>query len=107
MKKIVRLTENDLHKIIKESVKKILKEGYGDWRDDYDAWMDGPMDDKKAGEQARLRYIAAANRDFGGDPSSNVFNGDKKRFQNALERHQTLRDMTNPYRGFMKTQTPS
>lgn len=27
MKKIVRLTENDLHRIIKESVKKILKEG--------------------------------------------------------------------------------
>lgn len=27
MKKIVRLTENDLHKIIGESVKKILKEG--------------------------------------------------------------------------------
>lgn len=26
MKKIIRLTENDLHKIIKESVKKVLKE---------------------------------------------------------------------------------
>ena len=27
MKKIIRLTETDLHKIIKESVKRIIKEG--------------------------------------------------------------------------------
>ena len=26
-KKIIRLTENDLHKLIKESVKKVIKEG--------------------------------------------------------------------------------
>lgn len=30
-KKLVRLTESDLHRIIKESVNKILKEAYKDW----------------------------------------------------------------------------
>lgn len=30
MKKIVRLTESDLHKIVKESVKRVLKESYGE-----------------------------------------------------------------------------
>ena len=30
MKKVIRLTEGDLHKIIKESVKKIIKEGFED-----------------------------------------------------------------------------
>ena len=30
MKKIIRLTESDLHKIVKESVEKILKEGVPD-----------------------------------------------------------------------------
>lgn len=30
MKKIIRLTESDLHKIVKESVQRILKEGVPD-----------------------------------------------------------------------------
>ena len=30
MKQIIRLTESDLHKIVKESVEKILKEGVPD-----------------------------------------------------------------------------
>jgi len=30
MKKIVRLTENDLHRIVKNSVKRIMKESYFD-----------------------------------------------------------------------------
>ena len=29
MKQIIRLTESDLHRIVKRSVNKILKEGYG------------------------------------------------------------------------------
>jgi hypothetical protein len=38
MKKIIRLTESDLHKIIERSVNKILKEGVlgNDWRQDED-----------------------------------------------------------------------
>lgn len=34
MKKIVRLTEGDLHRIVKESVRKILSEGYNDFNAD-------------------------------------------------------------------------
>lgn len=30
MKKVIRLTEGDIHRIVKESVKKVLKEGFGD-----------------------------------------------------------------------------
>ncbi len=38
MKKIIRLTESDLHKIIEKSVSKILREGVlgNDWRQDED-----------------------------------------------------------------------
>ena len=39
-KQVIRLTESDLHRIVKESVNKILKEEFGDWRDAYDAYMD-------------------------------------------------------------------
>lgn len=34
MKKIIRLTESDLHRLVKESVKRIIKEGYGDFDED-------------------------------------------------------------------------
>ena len=36
-KPLIRLTESDLHKIIKESVNRILKEGYYDFDDDFNA----------------------------------------------------------------------
>lgn len=38
-KQVIRLTESDLHRVIKESVKKILGEGYdfwGNWTEDDD-----------------------------------------------------------------------
>jgi hypothetical protein len=52
-KKLIRLTEGDLHRIVKESVNKILKEvsSYeleGDWRNDFasvDFGGEGPMGD--------------------------------------------------------------
>ena len=40
MKKIIRLTESDLHRIIKESVKKIIKEA--NWSNAYDDDFMGP-----------------------------------------------------------------
>jgi hypothetical protein len=54
-KKIIRLTENDLHKLIKESVEKILKEErYGDFggpdadpEDIYDWWPKRETDNEK------------------------------------------------------------
>ena len=36
-KALIRLTESDLHRIIKESVNRILKEGYYDFDDDFNA----------------------------------------------------------------------
>ena len=36
-KPLIRLTESDLHRIIKESVNRILKEGYYDFDDDFNA----------------------------------------------------------------------
>lgn len=35
-KKIIKLTESDLHKIVKESVNRVIKEGYGDYPEIYD-----------------------------------------------------------------------
>ena len=37
VKKLIRLTESDLHRIVKESVNRILKEGYYDFYDDFNA----------------------------------------------------------------------
>ena len=34
MKKLIRLTEGDLHRIVKESVQKILSEGWNDFNTD-------------------------------------------------------------------------
>lgn len=48
MKKIVRLTEGDLHRIVKESVKRTLKEYWQPYN--YDLWDDNdfwPEDDDK------------------------------------------------------------
>ena len=36
-KKLIRLTESDIHRIVKESVDRILKEGYYDFYDDFNA----------------------------------------------------------------------
>jgi hypothetical protein len=41
-KKLIRLTESDLHRIVKESVGKILKEGYYDDLHDYMGQEDEP-----------------------------------------------------------------
>ena len=40
MKKIIRLTESDLHKVVKDSVKKIIKEAWEDDRFEYDHLSD-------------------------------------------------------------------
>ena len=47
MKQIIRLTESDLHKIVKESVQRILKEGVPDPSDflDQDPFYDNYFDE--------------------------------------------------------------
>ena len=40
MKKVIRLTENDLHRIVKESVKRVVMEGSFDDFDGYDNDLD-------------------------------------------------------------------
>lgn len=66
MKKIIRLTETDLHRIIGESVKKILKES----NELYDEWYQEEDYDGNQGEQGMIRsydigeyYTSNAERD--------------------------------------------
>ena len=51
-KRIIRLTENDLHKIIKNSVKRIIKESHGEPDDCKKLIYDGIIDDNEAEEIA-------------------------------------------------------
>jgi hypothetical protein len=46
-KQIIRLTEGDLHRIVKESIKRILKEE--DWRDELNAVYDAGKEEGSAG----------------------------------------------------------
>ena len=55
MKKIIRLTESDLHRIIKESVRRILREGAWDKypaEDQANAELDSNMNINTSGEWA-------------------------------------------------------
>ena len=55
MKKIIRLTESDLHKIVKESVRRILEgDAWGKYpeEDRTEAELDANMNDKTSGEFA-------------------------------------------------------
>ena len=47
MKKVIKLTENDLHRIIKESVKKIIKESGHEWWKEEDWNPQYPKDDEE------------------------------------------------------------
>lgn len=77
-KQIIRLTEGDLHKIIENTVKKIISEGnYGDWRDDYEAWING-IQDKEEGTRLNNRWH---------DSLKQQFNGDKHAMRKALNDH--------------------
>ena len=77
-KQIIRLTEGDLHKIIKESVKKIIREGnYGDWRDDFDAYNSFLGDPSKGDELGRKYY----------DKLKQQYNGDKVAMRKAMNDH--------------------
>lgn len=40
MKKVIRLTENDIHRIVKNSVKRVLKEGFEDEDDFVDEYSE-------------------------------------------------------------------
>jgi len=91
-KQIIRLTESDLHKIIRESVKRIIKEEgetYGDWRDDYEKWRNhiGNNDD---GNELLKNYIGRAKSEFGGDESARISALNKHMAQKDSEREQRL-----------------
>ncbi len=100
-KQIIRLTESDLHNIIKESVNKILNESgrFNDWRDAYDAYMNhsGLDDDsRREGERLRKEFTRQANLAYGGDPNKSTFNGDKRFFKD-LDKHSKFRDSQRNY----------
>jgi len=77
-KQIIRLTEGDLHRIIENTVKKIIREGkYGDWRDDYEEWINS-IQDKEEGARLNNKWH---------DSLKQQFNGDKRAMRNALNGH--------------------
>lgn len=62
-KKVVRLTESDIMRMIQNTVSKMLVRE--DWRDSYDKWADGKgdnEDDKKWGEEIKKEYPNADDR---------------------------------------------
>ena len=70
MRQIIRLTESDLHKIVKESVERILKEGTWDKypvEDQNEAMLDMNMNDRTSGD-----FANAYTRD---DPMVKKING--------------------------------
>lgn len=74
-KKLIRLTESDLHKIIKESVEKVLQEGQG-W-DSFKYISKAKADDYEDGE-----FRKTARAAFGGDDIKNyIETGDSDRRQ--------------------------
>jgi len=52
-KQIIRLTESDLHRMIRESVDRILKEG---WKDSYDKWSSGKYENDDDGEKLNRKW---------------------------------------------------
>ncbi len=70
-KKIIRLTESDLHRLIKESIKIVLKEEYDNEKvDGYVHYYDAK------GRQYRLNYLAQELRNMGIDVEGTGFNDD-------------------------------
>lgn len=69
MKKTVRLSESDLHRVIKESVKRILKETYNPFDDDdFEEWERrnvSPVSDDEYDEIMRMNPM---------ENSSDIFN---------------------------------
>ena len=66
MKKLVRLAEGDLHKIVKESVKKILREAYGEFTGDgFDThrdWWEGLSDEEIENRDKEVQNVDSWNK---------------------------------------------
>ena len=72
-RQIIRLTESDLHRIIKKSVNRILREGkYGDWRDNYEEWMNYSGDDKEEGQRLNRAWNDALKSQYQGDEAGRL-----------------------------------
>lgn len=87
-KQIIRLTEGDLHKIIKETVNKIINEEFGDWRDDYEAWRNHTGDNEE-GNDLLNKYLSRAKSEFGGDEKARI---------KALNKHMATNDSAREHR---------
>ena len=82
-KQIIKLTEQDLHDIIRTAVNKVIKEGFGDWRDDYDAYMGYYGKDKDKQKELRQKYDDSVKAEFGDDEKARI---------KALNKHMDSRD---------------
>ena len=79
MKKVIRLTESDLHSIIKKSVNKILKESIDSWKSENDALYKRAVD--KLSEYILSMYDP---EDLIGDPE-NIEEEVEESWQNVLD----------------------
>jgi hypothetical protein len=74
MKKIIRLTESDLHRIIEKSVSKILREGVlgNDWRQDEDGVLNNyePFEDQIDRYEAENEF--RNNHDWGAQGEEDI-----------------------------------
>ena len=74
-KQVIRLTEGDLHRIIKESVKKILREEEEapyDWRADFNKYHDTVDMSPEEGTALHKRYMDGARKEFGGNEKARI-----------------------------------
>ena len=73
-KRIIRLTESDLHRIIKNSVKKIIREAEEpyDWRSDFHLYHDSVNMKPEDGTALHKKYMDGARQEFGGDEKARV-----------------------------------
>ena len=82
-RQIIKLTEQDLHNIIREAVNKAINEGFGDWRDDYDAMQGYFGNDVDKQKELRGNYEKNVKDAFGDDEKARI---------KALNRHMDYRD---------------
>lgn len=83
-KQIIRLTESDLHRIIKESVNRIIREEDNrDWTDDYNDWADFKYKDSDEAGKLNRSWTKKVKEKY----------PDPKERRSAISKHMKTRDV--------------
>lgn len=83
MKKVIRLTESDLHRIVENSVKKILKESYEEDPNDYDIYLHNNDEEIETScYKARCEYMRGNHSKY---IINTILDGIKERDEEAYE----------------------